>query len=128
MYHSFKDRHTRKERKGLSGYCYDCHLADQQLVRQRKAIAKGDYTHPIYSFNFPYVAWGRKLDACGYRCPSCHRKGRMTIDHVLALSLGGTLEIGNLEPLCFLCNVKKGGSNRLICTDRKQLLFKEVLV
>jgi hypothetical protein len=53
------------------------------------------------------------------RYPGCHRawseipllpgrKSVITRDHIMAISRGGRNDIGNLQPLCYSCNSKKG--------------------
>lgn len=44
-------------------------------------------------------------------CVICGTTYRIRIDHITPLTLGGTSEESNLQPLCWLCNHKKG--NRL---------------
>ena len=52
-------------------------------------------------------------------CPDCgrrwedvpvppNRKSVITRDHIKAISKGGTNDIGNIRPLCFSCNSRKG--------------------
>lgn len=44
------------------------------------------------------------------RCALCGKPidfAKMTIDHKLPLSKGGTNEMGNLQPACLTCNVVK---------------------
>ena len=43
----------------------------------------------------------------GNRCLCCGVGGKMTVDHVVPLSRGGSDSIGNLQPLCMTCNLKK---------------------
>lgn len=42
--------------------------------------------------------------ACGRREPAI----RLTVDHIIPLSLGGTNSLDNLQPLCVECNQEKG--------------------
>lgn len=43
-----------------------------------------------------------------YRCKQCGDWHNLSIDHVLPESLGGTLDLNNLQTLCMPCNMKKG--------------------
>lgn len=54
------------------------------------------------------------------KCLACGRDNvRMTMDHVIPLSKGGSNTINNIQPLCMPCNSTKGVS----CTDyRPQIL------
>lgn len=44
----------------------------------------------------------------GEACKHCGTAQRLEIDHIQALSRGGTNEMGNLQFLCRTCNGKKG--------------------
>lgn len=46
----------------------------------------------------------------GYVCLCCGASGKLTADHVVPLSRGGTNTIDNIQPLCLKCNIKKGMS------------------
>jgi len=43
----------------------------------------------------------------GNVCLCCDAGGRLTVDHVVPLSRGGTNAIVNLQPLCLSCNMRK---------------------
>lgn len=45
-----------------------------------------------------------------HQCQSCGKtcnETELTIDHIIALALGGTNDISNLQTLCRLCNSQK---------------------
>jgi 5-methylcytosine-specific restriction endonuclease McrA len=52
------------------------------------------------------------LELCarhGNKCLCCGKKNvKLTVDHVIPLSKGGTNYISNIQPLCGNCNSKKG--------------------
>ena len=52
--------------------------------------------------------WEAILDFYGHKCLCCGRDDvKMTIDHVLPISLGGSHTADNVQPLCGPCNSRK---------------------
>lgn len=41
-------------------------------------------------------------------CAYCGSESLLEVDHIFPVSKGGTNDRGNLQPLCWLCNRKKG--------------------
>lgn len=53
--------------------------------------------------------WADLLDKYKHTCLRCGCNDvKMTQDHVLPISIGGTHSVDNLQPLCALCNSIKG--------------------
>lgn len=55
--------------------------------------------------------WVAKCELMGNKCQICNKtnaEAKLTIDHIIPVSLGGTNEISNLQPLCLSCNSRKG--------------------
>ena len=74
-------------------------------VRVKRMGAEGSFTKE---------EWDKKkkeYNNCCVNCGISEEIEKLTIDHIIPLSKGGTNWIENIQPLCFLCNLKKG--NRL---------------
>lgn len=52
--------------------------------------------------------WMKLCSDCGNICLSCQQPKPLTVDHVVPISRGGNDTIENIQPLCIICNVKKG--------------------
>ena len=61
---------------------------------------------------FDLKAWSEKLEKLDYKCQICGTRDRITIDHIIPLTKGGTNHIDNIQPLCHSCNSSKG--NKII--------------
>jgi hypothetical protein len=49
------------------------------------------------------------LEKYNHKCAKCNSSESLEIDHIQALSLGGTNDVDNFQILCRTCNKKKGG-------------------
>lgn len=57
--------------------------------------------------NHSLEEWLKKKVEYANTCPSCRRKEPgivLTVDHVIPVSLGGSHDISNIQPLCRKCN------------------------
>jgi 5-methylcytosine-specific restriction endonuclease McrA len=67
-----------------------------------------------------------KCEALGWRCQICGElltREAVTIDHIVAVTEGGTNKLTNLQPLCVRCNSIKG--IRTMSQARERYLFLE---
>lgn len=74
---------------------------DKQRVWHHKRRAN-------YNGAFTTIEWEELCARHSYRCLACGQTGlKLTVDHVVPLSKGGTNTIANLQPLCGPCNSRK---------------------
>jgi 5-methylcytosine-specific restriction endonuclease McrA len=67
--------------------------------RTAKTKAGGAYTS---------AQWIALCDKYESKCLCCGKKKKLTPDHVVPVSKGGTSNIDNIQPLCGPCNSRKG--------------------
>jgi hypothetical protein len=76
--------------------------------------------------SFTVAQWDALVALHGGACALCEAKVRLVPDHIRPVSLGGSSNIGNIQPLCVPCNIGKGGhgtadevarGNRLCAVD-----------
>lgn len=51
--------------------------------------------------------WRALCNKYGNKCLCCKKETKLTRDHIVPLSKGGTNDISNIQPLCLKCNMKK---------------------
>ena len=69
--------------------------------KARKINAEGSHT---------FGEWEHLKKQYGYICPMCGKNEpeiKLTEDHIIPLSKGGSDNIENIQPLCVSCNTKK---------------------
>lgn len=72
---------------------------NSKIRRFRKKASGGDHT---------MQEWQMLCKQYNNRCLSCGSNGPLTEDHIIPISLGGSNNIDNIQPLCVSCNSKKG--------------------
>lgn|SRR5574343_699414 len=77
----------------------EINLASTRRYRARKVGAGGEFTPD---------EWKLLCEKYGYVCLCCGEKKPLTADHIVPLSKGGTNYISNIQPLCLVCNDRKG--------------------
>lgn len=72
-------------------------------IALRNSKTKGWQKHPITD-HIRWKVWERD----NFTCRHCGGRTYLAVDHVIAESKGGKLEIENLQTLCRKCNSRKG--------------------
>lgn len=57
---------------------------------------------------YTFAEWIALCDKYHNKCLCCNRRRKLTADHVIPVSKGGTSYISNIQPLCQTCNSSKG--------------------
>lgn len=78
------------------------HYTKQYIYRKKGATGK----HTINE-------WKELCDMFGNVCLCCLKKEKLTKDHIIPLTKGGTDNIENIQPLCVSCNSKKSNRNTI---------------
>lgn len=73
--------------------------ATEHKRRTAKTKAGGSYTS---------AQWIALCNKYGNKCLCCDKKRKLTADHIVPVSKGGTSNISNIQPLCGPCNSSKG--------------------
>lgn len=60
----------------------------------------------------PHGLQRRVHERDAYRCRTCGGFADLTVDHIMPESLGGTIDLDNLQTLCRSCNSRKGARHR----------------
>jgi 5-methylcytosine-specific restriction endonuclease McrA len=58
--------------------------------------------------SFAAAEWKALCKQCHNRCLCCGKRRKLTADHVIPVSKGGSSNIENIQPLCQPCNSSKG--------------------
>lgn len=74
--------------------------AEREAVRLRRSKAQ----YALSSLKLRQ----RVFERDGHKCRACSSRENLTIDHVVAVIVGGTDEFENLQTLCRRCNSSKG--------------------
>jgi len=101
--HAYKGVRKEGQSKQIyhSNYCHRhpkriSHLKSRRYARERNAVG----SHSLED-------WGNLIIEFDNRCAFCRHKEKLTKDHIIPLSEGGTDYIDNIQPLCRNCNSKK---------------------
>lgn len=63
---------------------------------------------------FTLEEWKELIKRFQNKCAGCKKETKLTIDHIIPISKGGTNYISNIQPLCLVCNSSKGSELELL--------------
>jgi 5-methylcytosine-specific restriction endonuclease McrA len=103
-----RDQFNAWQREYAQGRGHHLHV----IRRARRRGSVGFYTNK---------EWEDLKAKCEFRCQMCGRhesERKLTVDHIVPVSRGGSSWIQNIQPLCKPCNSRKG--NRMkSCMDKE---------
>lgn len=76
----------------------------KDILRVEKRRAKKNNAIGEYSLE----EWNELCRSYGYKCACCRKERKLTVDHIVPISAGGSNFINNIQPLCLSCNDTKG--------------------
>lgn len=94
-------RHKEEEKLKAAAYARsnpDIYVIASARRRTRITEAGGSFT---------LQEWRDLCKKHGNRCLRCNKRRKLTPDHVVPVSKGGTSDISNIQPLCKPCNSAK---------------------
>lgn len=88
---------------------------DKYYKNHKESLVKAKIKHYLRRNrtvgSFTYHEWELLKKQYGYICPCCGSEEtkvkKLTVDHVIPISKGGSNYIENIQPLCLMCNLKK---------------------
>lgn len=114
----YKNKNIEKERKRSREYGL-LHKKERLCATKTWRLRNPERTselRKIYNSNrramtngtFTLEEWKNLCSKYGNRCLRCGEDKKLTVDHIIPISLGGSNTIDNLQPLCDFCNKSKG--------------------
>lgn len=86
-------------------------LANPEAVEhfaRRLRLPRSKCSPPRTKATIPTALRWEVWERDNFTCQECGIRRRLSVDHVLPESLGGTLDLDNLRTLCVPCNSRKG--------------------
>ena len=96
-YEKNRERMNRLHREWVARNKEKAKQLDRTQYSRRK-LAEGTFT---------LEEWEAVKRQHGFRCANCNKRTKLTVDHIIPLSKGGTNFIANIQPLCKSCNCSK---------------------
>lgn len=83
------------------------HRARVEKYRERKGVVASRENYESWT-EYSEAGFVEMVLRFGGRCVCCGQRGELSPDHVVALAVGGSHVMENIQPLCKQCNERKG--------------------
>jgi 5-methylcytosine-specific restriction endonuclease McrA len=97
----YKKEYRRTHKKEITEYRKKNPARNKAYKQNRRAKQSGA------GGSFTAKQWVDLCKKYDYRCLCCNRRRKLTADHVIPVSKGGSSNIRNIQPLCGPCNSHK---------------------
>ena len=94
-----KQNEYRNKRRREDAKVRQAHRDEVKMRKHMKRTNGGSFT---------LEEWRTMCLLVGGRCVKCGQIADLTVDHIIPVSVGGSNDISNLQPLCMSCNSIKG--------------------
>ena len=92
---------------------WEKYQSEYSRQREYRQINNSNKRSKVNGGNFTTAQWMNLVALCGNRCLCCgQEKADLCPDHIVPISKGGRGDIFNIQPLCGVCNRKKGASDK----------------
>lgn len=102
----------RKKQKHCSRKCYGKYFYTIRNIEKRRFYSRTrEAKEKGANGKYSLLEWKNLKKRYNYRCPACDKVEpdiKLTIDHIVPISKGGSNNIENIQPLCKICNIIKG--------------------
>ena len=106
-----KEEYKQKQREWIAA---NPEMVREKIHRRRARLIGGGGSYTAEE-------WNDLVNKFEHRCPSCGRSEpeiKLTVDHMIAISKGGSNSIDNIQPLCGQCNSSKATETICFVTGR----------
>ena len=97
----YKKEYRRTHKEEITEYRKKNPARNKAYKQNRRAKQSGS------GGSFTAQEWKDLCKKYDYRCLCCNRRRKLTADHVIPVSKGGSSNISNIQPLCGPCNSRK---------------------
>jgi 5-methylcytosine-specific restriction endonuclease McrA len=99
-------KYQRENRSLCRARCRDYQKAHPEVFKAIKHKRRTAKTQAGGSFT--PAEWNALCKHYKHRCLCCGKRRKLTADHIIPVSKGGSSNIDNIQPLCGPCNSSKG--------------------
>lgn len=77
--------------------------------------------------SFSVEQWHNACEAFNFTCAYCGCDRKLTMDHVIAVSIGGSTDVSNIIPACQSCNSSKQNKDMVVWYTKQPFYSKQRL-